>query len=322
MAHLPFHASLTVLARLFNTLAHGCRRPSEGHPRGRSPRRHSYSPVDRRAVYRSHSSREVAPYPSGGFEPRSAAALPPRPSDRAPGSAWPELYDSAPRRDPVRRSHSECAPLRAEIPWDGHEYDRHYAPSSHPSVSYPYPEPDYPAPTYRQAPIRHSDPREHPYAQSHLEADYRQPLYPSREPHRDRSHSYSRAVEVVHEPYVQPQPAWDILRNDGYDLQKHPPAHHDADDRWHDVQPDRASLHAAPRAPRQAPHHAPRYSAGEYEPPSSEVGYYHVSRHTAAEPNHALRSMPAHLEHGPHQDLQPPPPLRTEESRSLQRHAS
>lgn len=303
---------------ILTTTLHGCRRVSDVHRRGRSPRHRSLSPGGRRATYRPHSSREVAPYP---FEPRSAVLLPHRPSSRPPSGAWPKLYDTAPRRDPVRRSHSERAhaPLRAETPWDGNEYDRHYPPPSHPPASYPYSEPEYPAPTYRHAPLRHADPCEHLYGQPPLEADYRQPLYPpSREPHRD--HGYSRSAEVASEPYVPAQPAWDILRNDGYDRHKQPIALHEPDERWHELQPDRQPLHAASRGPRQAPHHA-RYSVEDYvDPHSSEAAYPHAPRHATAEPRYAVRSARASLEPSSHQDLQLPPELHSEESRSLHRH--
>ena len=291
------------------------------HRRARSPRRRSLSPGGRRATYRSHSSREVVAYP---YEPRSAVLLPPRPSSRPPSSAWPEPYDTASRRDPVRRSHSERAhaPLHAETPWDGTEYDRHYPPSSHPPAGYHYSEPDYPAPAYRQAPLRHADPREHLYGQPPpLEADYRQALYPpSREPHRD--HGYSRSAEVAPEPYVRTQPAWDILRNDGYDRHKPSIALHEPDDRWHELQPDRQPLHAASRGPRQAPNHAPRYTVEDYvDPHSSEAGYSHAPRHATPEPHHAVRSAQASLEPPSHQDLQPMPQLHSEDSRVLHRHA-
>lgn len=301
-----------------NTLIAAYRRPSERHDGARSPRRRSYSPTGRRPEYRTHPSRETGSYPLGSYEPRSVVVPGPHPTARGPNDAWPDMYDAAPRREPVRRSHSELAPLRAEAPWDDSVYDRQYAPAHPPPSNYHYTEPEYSEPAYRQAPIRHEDPRDHPYAQQRLEVDYRQPLYPNnRDPHVSRGHSYRREVEVVHEPYVRSQPAWETLRNDGYDLQKHPAAHHAVDDRWHDAQPDRQPSHAAPRGSR----HAPRYTSDGFERPGSDAGYHSVSRHPSAEPQHPPRSIHA-LDHAAHQELQPAPPLRREDSRVLQRHAS
>ena len=289
-----------------------CSRPSQVR-RGRSPRPRSYSPRDRQAPYRSHPPRDDRPYPPPAYE-GPPYSPPPRDPGRPADSAWSQPLHPAPRRDldPGR------APLRAQIPWDAHEYKRRYDPSSSsaPPVGYAYDEPEYRPPLYRQTSARQAGYEPHP------EADYRQPLYPAgREPHREAA--YGRPLARDPEPYARPQPAREILRmpdlQDDFFAPQQPLMHHQADDRWHDAQLDRQPLLPGERSHRPAPGYHPE-DLHYLDSLDSKGSLAEAPLHARDNPHLAARYGQDPAERPFRHDLHAAPRVHLEDARSLHRY--